>query len=362
MWVRKLAHELALSSPGCHTRVPLVTFTSSGEAAIERLIEEQLTGVRDDILAALPRQQLDCLVLGGGYGRGEGGVLSTPEGPLPYNDYDIVLVHHMGDRRRLAGALQQIHETHSRLCGIHVDVLPLHIRRLTRLPPALTWYELAQGHVVLWGDESTLAPLLARRLDDVAPSEWGRLLVNRASGLLFASWLRQGHRCNVVGEADEPSFTTRQVFKAWLSLGDVLLADRGMYSPLVTERRKRFEALCARGQGPDWGAEYTRACEFKLRPQLRLDDDTLREHLERLRALYPKAMASHASAEPSTIRGLYGTLKFVPMSAWARSSPLSHPRERLRRAIMAEFQGQVGTLDRLTGGRAEFEVLWQHIG
>ena len=37
---------------------------------------------------------IDCLALGGGYGRGEGGVRQINGEQRPYNDYDLVLIHH----------------------------------------------------------------------------------------------------------------------------------------------------------------------------------------------------------------------------------------------------------------------------
>lgn len=347
---------------GVILRPALATFTTSGDATIEGLIRAQLDGIRDDVLARLPEAQLDCLVLGGGYGRGEGGVLETPDGPRPYNDYDIVLVHRMRDEARLRQALAEVHRVQSARCGIHVDVLPLRRDRLARLPPALTWYELAQGHAVLWGDAGALSPLLGRALAGVDQTEWGRLLVNRGSGLLFASWLRRGFRGAVVDGDDESAFTTRQVFKAWLSLGDVLLADRGQYSPSVRQRLARFDALCEQGAGPDWQAHYRAAVDFKLRPQLCIDGDARGASLTRLCDLYPGALAQHPCAPASALRGLHATLRYIPPGVWAKSWPLRHPRERLRHALIAELRGQARLRRRLVGDERAYETLWAQVG
>jgi hypothetical protein len=343
--------------------VPSVsTFTTSDDAALEQRIAADLDAVREELLRELPRAELDLLVLGGGYGRGEGGALATPDGLRPYNDYDLVLVHHASDPRRLQATLDAIGRRHSARTGIHVDVLPIQRRRLPRLPPALTWYELGQGHRVLWGDPAVLAPLVNRRLADVHPTEWGRLLVNRGSGLLFAQWLRAGFACAVVAGDDEPAFTTRQIYKGWLSLGDVWLAQRGQYDAQVRERARRFERCVAAGQGPSWADAYARAVDFKLRPFLRAPDDVRAAELGQLSRLYAAAMREHRSAPVDPARALWATLRAVPRSAWPRSLPLRPARERLRLAMLHELEGDSGPRQRLIGTREQLFAFWQRYG
>jgi hypothetical protein len=59
-------------------------FTIDGSAALE----QQLTELCDEVLAGVqkivPSKLLQMLVLGGGYGRGQGGVLRTEAGDAPF--------------------------------------------------------------------------------------------------------------------------------------------------------------------------------------------------------------------------------------------------------------------------------------
>ena len=112
----------------------------------------------------------------------------------PHNDYDPRSSTSAALRRREAGqgrglsqALRAVEAKHARLTGLHVDILPVHRACVRRLPPALTWYELAAPPRAL-GDARTSIPV-RRQLSQVHPTEWGRLLMNRAAGLTFARWV-----------------------------------------------------------------------------------------------------------------------------------------------------------------------------
>src|SRR6185437_1721005 len=67
----------------------LLRFTMDGSDALEkhlaRICEKVLGGVR----ALISENKLEALVLGGGYGRGQGGVLKTNSGDAPYNDLEF---------------------------------------------------------------------------------------------------------------------------------------------------------------------------------------------------------------------------------------------------------------------------------
>src|SRR5690606_22088916 len=120
------------------------------------------------------------------------------------------------------------------------------------------------GHRILWGDAGVLRPLVERKLSQVHPTEWGRLLMNRAAGLTFAHWVLQGMPCPPADGEEPNAFVTRQIQKAWLALGDVWLADRGEYDHLVRERLKRFEARA--DEHPPWAGAYRSAVAYKLKP------------------------------------------------------------------------------------------------
>lgn len=333
------------------------TYTADAEPELEARIEQQLAAIRERLLPQLPCQRIDALVLGGGYGRGEGGALRTADGWRPYNDYDLVLVHHCS-KRRLQPVLERAHREFTAEFGIHVDVTPLHRRRLARLPRALTWYELGQGHRVLWGDPAVLAPLVSRRLNEIDPEEWGRLLFNRGAGLLLASWQHQGIARRRFADEAPAAFATRQLAKAWLALGDVWLADRGLYHHHVRRRREHWLAQQHR---PAWSDAYLEAVEFKLRPQWSWPQPRITGDLNHLCPLYVEALRERRAALPRRVAGCYSTLRSVRPSRWLFHPPWVYPRERLKHALVAELSGRAHLRRASVGDPDHFiDLLWRY--
>jgi hypothetical protein len=337
----------------------MTRFTVTGSAELEATICGQLAAVCNDVRQAIDPKLLDCLVLGGGYGRGEGGALVQGGRELPYNDYDLVLVHHARRASSLA-ALGEIERRHSRATGLHVEILPLHRRRLLGLPRALTWYELGRGHRVLWGDERVLRPLVLRRLDQVHSAEWGRLLMNRGAGLVFARWVLAKQPCSVLSQEDPDAFVTRQLQKAWLALGDVWLAQRGDYHHMVRQRRRRFkERLTER---PAWGDAYERAIDFKLSPTAPWSPEQQRAELAELARYYVPALRSRPAAPFRPLVGLWATARHLAPEHWLTLEPWTYPRDRIRLALSAELEGDRARFERLVGSPARLIRLWSRYG
>ena len=69
-----------------------MAFTRLADRRLERRIESDLAFLTDHIRRIVPRRSLAAIILGGGYGRGDGGMRLTPYGPVPLDDYDLLVV------------------------------------------------------------------------------------------------------------------------------------------------------------------------------------------------------------------------------------------------------------------------------
>jgi hypothetical protein len=208
---------------------------------------------------------LVALVLGGGYGRGEGGVLRVSGEERPYNDLDLVLIV-----RRKSGlpweALHGIQHKYAALTGIEVDFSrPLTVDDVRRWPHTLMWSDLLQGNRVLDGPADILtgnAPDL--RSDRLPAVEATRLLLNRGAGLLWA--LRVARGCEAAPDAD---FIRRNFCKCGLALGDALLISHGRFATPYTGRGERLAKLLGELPRPfpfDLSVLYEEALRFKFWP------------------------------------------------------------------------------------------------
>lgn len=210
-------------------------------------------------------ENLVALVLGGGYGRGEGGVLKVSGEERPYNDLDLVLIV-----RRKTGlpwdTLHGIQHKYASLTGIEVDFSrPLTVDDVRRWPLTLMWSDLLHGHRVLDGPADILtanAPEL--QSDQLMPVEATRLLLNRGAGLLWA--LRVARGCEPATDAD---FIRRNYYKCSLALGDALLIVHGRFATPYTGRGERLAKLLGELPRPfpfDLSRLYQDALTFKFWP------------------------------------------------------------------------------------------------
>jgi hypothetical protein len=236
-------------------------YAPEASQAFRERFHSQLLHFAEELFASA--DELTALVLGGGYGRGEGATVGEAE--APYNDVDLLAVA----RRPLRSWPTRVRELvsrHERALGIHFDLPPpLTEREIRGWEPCLMWFDLVHGHVVLRGPQDVIRrnapPAIGRDLPAV---EATRLLLNRGAGLLWASRVARG----IEAEPD-PDFVRRNSFKCGLALGDAVLIAHGRHA---TPYRGRDTALAGlAGDKPDVAAldlqdVYETALRFKFSP------------------------------------------------------------------------------------------------
>jgi len=117
---------------------------------------EALNGIAKDCREALG-DNLCALILGGGYGRSEGGVIIDNSGKeMPYNDFDFTIIV-KNPNEIPEGALKEVSEKYEPILKIDVDFSrPLTINDVRNWPHILMWQDLLNGHMVIDGPEDIL--------------------------------------------------------------------------------------------------------------------------------------------------------------------------------------------------------------
>jgi hypothetical protein len=222
-----------------------------------------------DALSADVKQQLGdnlvALILGGGYGRGEGGVVLIEGRESLYNDLDMAIVVKNKQADVLSG-LAAVSKKYAGELGIHVDFShPLTVDDVRRLPHWLLWYDMLNGHKVLYGPEDILTANMPAYMHDAIPTiEATKLLLNRGTGLLQGLRVTRG-----VAPGEDADFVRRNYFKCMLSLGDALLITYQQFNSIYGKRVALFEELAR--QIPTVAdlklvEDYKLAMQFKFAP------------------------------------------------------------------------------------------------
>lgn len=239
-------------------------FATCGTRKLDEKIRTDMKEIVSFLLATQSKEGIRAIILGGGYGRGEGGVLFDKLDESPVNDYDMFVVYNklsFFGRRRLTAKLRLASKTLSERLGFEVDFAPAKdVEDLRTAPFWLIWYELRHGCYTVWGD-TFVSELLPKYSGDKTPEiEALKLLLNRGVGLMLAA--------EKLGKSDEVEFIRRNSYKSILALGDAYLMLAGKYHYSCIERRSHFN---------QWGLSYcydeelvraySRAVRHKLDPK-----------------------------------------------------------------------------------------------
>lgn len=185
---------------------------------------------------ALADFEPEAVILGGGYGRGEGGIAHSDSGePCLFNDLDYFIFTDKAMAPELLAAVKLWEADESARLGIDVEGKCLAVSELIHATESMMFFDLVRGHRVVLGPEDYLSEY-SHNLDAscIRVEEATRLLWNRGSGLLFAKAdLLRGHDLPVIH---------RNQSKLKLSLGDAILCAQGRYHHLAKERHQRLKS------------------------------------------------------------------------------------------------------------------------
>ena len=206
-----------------------------------------------------------ALVLGGGYGRGEGGVVRINGVEHPYNDLDFTLVVQRKNRVPW-DRLNAISEQYEEEINIDVDFSrPLTLHDIQCWPHWLMWYDLLNGHIVVKGPTGILRTHAPAALKKTLPViEATRLILNRGAGLLWALRVVRG-----VEKKPDPDFIRRNYYKCILAMGDGLLIAHGRFATPYRGRDQRLIKLEKNKPAVaafELGSLYSNALRFKFNP------------------------------------------------------------------------------------------------
>lgn len=225
--------------------------------AMDRVVEDAVRGIGAEV-SALGLPALGGVVLGGGYGRGEGGVKTDPatgrEGLS--NDLDFYVVTTPGagraDVERIDRRLGEVGRAWGGRVGIDVDFSPAKTPwRLRHDQARLMVQELVRGYADVAGRPGSelFAGVERREASELPWEEAVRLLVNRGAGLLLAREAAEGR------ERREGDFVPRNIAKCALGAGDARLIARRGYRWAAADRDAALGDPL-----------YSRALAWKFRP------------------------------------------------------------------------------------------------
>lgn len=219
---------------------------------LDRLVEDACAAIGRDI-EALEVPRLMGVVLGGGYGRGEGGAKEKLERTALSNDLDFFAVADEGAPEAetisaIGAALEPVAKKWTEKLGVDVDFAVKTRWRLKHDEERIMVQELLRGYFDVAGEkgERLFAGIELRPAESIPWMEAARLMMNRGMGLLFAKRRIESAECRIDGSSavgsrlsdEQRDFVNRNINKCVLGAGDARLITRRAYAWRAEDRAK----------------------------------------------------------------------------------------------------------------------------
>jgi hypothetical protein len=250
---------------------------------LEQVIEEHMQLIAERIAPETDVYGIAAVILGGGYGRGEGGAAIDRDGNEGlHNDYDFfVITDNISflKKRRLKHFLTDVSREFTEKIGIDVDFSPPKNRReLSRMGFNMMWQELRHGHKVIVGDSKILDLLPDYDIRRMPAIEGVRLMLNRGAGLLFCKEKIAQGKC----DHESLEFIRRNIYKAWNACGDICLITAENYHWSYAERLNILEGYRDKDElVGSFFEQYRESVQYKLQPgALNSTAEQLKERLD----------------------------------------------------------------------------------
>lgn len=325
-------------------------YTVYGSPQFDEYIDTVMQQISIRFQASIDTTSVSALILGGGYGRGEGGTLVQPSShdssvlqERLYNDLDLFVISPKIPSYRakqLNSSLLKLHHELSEEYGIDVDFSDLKpISFLPKAPFTLMWYDLKCAHRTIYGRQNVLKYLPNWKPENIPVMEALKLMLNRGMGLFFAlQYLETGKHI------DEFDFINRNIYKAYQAIGEAILISEGRYHWSNLERIERIQVtkLSNYTSHTELEQRFLEAMQFKLKPQINPQD---------------QSVLSFRLAEAITI------YKEIYYSLWAKYI-LNHPMAEKRKYSgqpFSDYTGYLACLSDINFGDSGFRSIAKNI-
>ena len=304
-------------------------FTATDSPAADAIVADAAVGIGKAI-TAMRIPKLAGVVLGGGYGRGEGGVFeecrienaecridgdrsSNAECRLS-NDLDFFAITEDGasaaEIAAIAAALEPISKEWTAKIGIDVDFTVRTPWRIKHDQERLMIQELVRGYFDVAGKNGETLFSAIKRIDasKIPWTEAARLIMNRGMGLMLAKCKIENVECRIANGrssnaecrmSPERNFIVRNINKCVLGAGDARLIARHAYAWRLADRVSALDDNL-----------YAQAAEWKIRPRTDSVCDWETARTAWLSAYEEIVGAARRSGDPGLSRTSFNALRW----------------------------------------------------
>ena len=239
-------------------------FTVIGSEDVEKRIREIVKEVAFIIESQIHPNQFKALIMLGGYGRGEGGVVTIDGKEYPHNNLDFLLITKNLNNKKQNELKKKIFSKFlplNRKIKIQIDLGIVNTSTLKHTANRIIWYDMRFGHKTILGDENFVPSLRRFRLQTIPKWDARNLLVNRGTLIIINELLLKKKTLDI----DIQQLIIKHIIKAIIGYGDALLFFLDDYHWSYIEKQKRMQNR--NDVSENFKKIYDEAMEFRFQPK-----------------------------------------------------------------------------------------------
>ena len=234
-----------------------------GSSKLETSLSLILDNIAKDIKKHIDDDLYEAVVLIGGYGRGEGGVVVVDNIEYPHNNFDFVVISkNISNEQKdlLEIELSRIFSKHTKDINIEVEFSIVNSDKLKNHQPLVITYDMKYGHKLIVGDASVLKDNKNFELETIPAWDIRNLMVNRGTLLVINDLMLEK---DVLSEK-EKKIIIKHLVKAIIGYGDALLYHLGDYHFSYVQKEKLMKKQ--KNVNPVFKKMYQDAMKFRFFP------------------------------------------------------------------------------------------------
>jgi hypothetical protein len=240
-------------------------YTVYGSSEVEHTVSSIVREVAVRVDKSMESENLRCLVLFGGYGRGEGGVEIQGDSAIPHNNLDFLVITKKITARQQDDYVRQLNEAIQPIrerFGVGVDITAISDKKLKSAPSLVMWYDMRFGHKTVLGDANFVPSLKKFDLPRIPAWNVRDLMVNRGTLIVINDYLidELGDQLSMKGRRS----IIKHAMKAIIGYGDSLLYFLNDYHWSYSKKQTRMKGNTRVGN--DFKELYDEAISFRFQP------------------------------------------------------------------------------------------------
>jgi len=248
-----------------------------------KIMDETCSKFKEIVIKHLGKDKIDSIILIGGYGRGEGGILVKGSQILPHNNLDFqIILNSFTTKLAHKKRDEIIKDVNKQISKHHMITLDFSFNSKFKIKfgvPQLVYYDMKFGHRRIYGDDKWLLNIKRYHSRNISLHDIRELLINRGTLLILNKKILERKEL----DKKMKMIVIKHLVKAIIGYGDALLYLHGKYH--WSYKRKGELMWTIQPENPSFARMYMYAIQFRFNPNyenlLHRDLDKIQRYVTR---------------------------------------------------------------------------------